>query len=344
MQLLVAACVQVLSSAALAAPSTEPPPAPFKPPLELVSTTPLPNITGGDFDHFAIDVARKKLYVSAEKYGSIEVFSLPDGQHLASVRKVAVSPHKIELTHDGKELMIADAGVADVLVVNTTTFKIEKRIPLMPQPDTGIADARTGVLYIGNGGVKSGMDSGYISALSMRSDNVLDRIPVPAAQIKAMAIDPETNRLFVNFRDKNQVGVIDLTPQKLVHVWPVPGPSRNSAMAFSPANHRLFIGSRSPGKLFVLDSTDGHVIQTLGITDISDEMAVDPANNRLYVAGAGGLDVIDQDPDGRYRIEQHVDTHGGKTFAYLPQLHRLYVIHTKGPQADEAGLQIFDVR
>ncbi|SAK85719.1 hypothetical protein AWB78_04358 [Caballeronia calidae] len=310
--------------------------------LNLIATIPLPAITGGDFDHCAVDLAHSKLYVAAEKYGSIETFSLPDGRHIESNRSVAVSPHKIELIKDGRALMIADAGAARVEIVDTSTMTVEKRISLQPQPDSGILDARTGIFYVGNGGVQSGKDDAYISMLSAQSESLLGRIRVPAGQIKGMAIDPRTRRLFVNFRDKNAVGIIDTETNTLVGTWSIPGPSRNSAITLDAEHRRLLIGSREPGKLYVLNVDTGKIVQTLDITDISDEMAVDPAHACVYVAGEGGLDVIRREHDGAYTKVQHIDTHGGKTFAFVPEYHRLYVVNTRGPLASTAGLQIFD--
>lgn len=312
------------------------------PKLNLITTIPLPAITGGDFDHFAVDLAHSKLYVAAEKYGSIETFSLPDGRHLESNRSVAVSPHKIELIKDGQALMIADAGAARLEIVDTISMTVQKRISLQPQPDSGILDARTGIFYVGNGGVQSGKDYAYISMVSTQGESLLGRIRVPAGQIKGMAIDPRTRRLFVNFRDKNAVGIIDTETNQLVGTWSIPGPSRNSAMTLDAEHRRLFIGSRQPGKLYVLNVDTGKIVQTLGITDISDEMAVDPAHACVYIAGEGGLDVIRREQDGSYTKVQYIDTHGGKTFALVPEYHRLYAVHTKGPLASTAGLQIFD--
>ncbi|TDY16678.1 DNA-binding beta-propeller fold protein YncE [Paraburkholderia sp. BL6665CI2N2] len=317
---------------------------PLNAPLTVLSTTPLPQVTGGDFDHFAADLSRARLYVPAEKYRSIEVFQLPNGEHLASVKTVAKSPHKILLANGGKKLLIADAGDSNVRVVDTTSFRVDKVIPLEPEPDSGVADRKSGIFYVGNGGAQSRRDSAYISMISLANDAVVGRIDVPAGQLKAMVIDHATQRLFVNMRDKNEVGVIDLNTRKLTNIWHVPGPGRNSAMAFDPKSGRLFIGSRNPGKLFVLDASDGSVIQTLGIVNISDDMTFDPQHRRLYVTGAAGLDVVKEAGPDNYVIEQHVDTLGGKTSIYIPSLNRFYVVHTKGPQAAEAGLQVMSVR
>ncbi|MRX06614.1 hypothetical protein GJ697_02050 [Pseudoduganella sp. FT25W] len=312
-------------------------------PLRLLTTTPLPHVSGGDFDHFDVDLERGLLYVPTEEYGSIEVFSLPDGRHLRSDRTLARSPHKLLLAHGGDELWIADAGAASLKIADATSFKVTHSIAVEAQPDSGIVDEKRGIFYLGNGG-KTSEDHAYISRIALADHALLGRIAVPARQVKAMAIDPATDRLFVNFRDRNEIGIIDLASGKLAGIWQVPGPSRNSALAFDPRSNRLFVGSRKPGKLFVLDAADGKVVQTMDIVETSDEIIVDAANQRLYIAGAGGLDVIAATTPDHYVIEQHIDTLGGKTAQYVPSLHRLYVVHTRGPQAAQAGLQVFEVR
>jgi DNA-binding beta-propeller fold protein YncE len=281
--------------------------------------------------------------VSAEDYGSIEIFSLPTGGHFASEKKVAAQPHKILLTDAGKKLFIADAGAASLKIVDTRNFHIDKVVPMKPQPDSGIPDNRTGIFYLGNGGVKSHQNHAEISLISMVDGSVLGTIDVPAGQIKAMAIDAATDRLFVNFRDRKEIGIIDLKTRKMTGVWTLPGPSSNSAMEFDPATNRLFIGSRNPGRLLVLDASDGAVVQTMAIVETSDEIIFDSQHHRLYIAGSTGLDVVRQIDRNHYEIEQHVDTLGGKTAIFIPSLERLYVVHTKGPAAKEAGLQVFSV-
>ncbi len=313
------------------------------PPLELISQVPLPAVTGGDFDHFDADLTRQRLYVSAEEFGSIEIFSLPGGEHLASERTVSAKPHKIQLTDGGKQLLIADAGVARLNIVDTRTFSVTQSVPLKPQPDSGILDRRTGIFYLGNGGSKSHETQSVITMLRVSDGAVLGAIEVPAGQVKAMAIDEATDRLFVNFRDRHEIGVIGLNDHTLSAIWPIPGPSRNSAMEIDPDSHHLFVGARNPGVLLVLDTRDGHVIQTLPTVETSDEIILDKQHGRLYVAGSTGLDVFKKNDRSRYEPIQHIDTHGGKTAMYVPSLERLYVVHTKGPAAAEAGLQVFAV-
>lgn len=312
-------------------------------PLTPASTTPLPAVTGGDFDHFAVDLIHNRLFVPAEVYASIEVFDLKSGKHLASARGVAKSPHKLELISEKNELLVADAGDASCKVLDARDLHLIKRIPLEPGPDSGVYDPRTRIFYVGNGGHIAKSEFSYISMISVDRHQTIGRIRVEANTLKTMIIDPGTDRLFVNMRDKKQIGVIDLKTKAVVQTWTAPDLNLNSAMAFDGAHHRLFVGSRNPGKLYVLDSDTGRLVTILDTVNISDDMTLDPPHHRLYVSGADGVDVISQDDPDHYRSLQRVDTHGGKTSVYVPSLKHFYVVHTKGEQAREAGLQIFNV-
>ena len=93
----------------------------------------------------------------------------------------------------------------------------------------------------------------------------------------------------------------------------------------------------------MLDAGNGHVIETLDIGNVSDDMTYDAAHHRIYISSEDGLDVVAQDSPDHYRLVQHVDTFGGKTSIYVPSIRRLFVVHTKGDLAKEAGLQVFKV-
>lgn len=310
----------------------------------LSGTTPLPDIAGGDFDHFAIDVRHDRLFVSAEVNSSIEVFRLSSGEHLSSLGNIARSPHKLVFVPEKNELLVADAKDASCKIVDASDYHVIERIPLAPQPDAGVYGAASRIFYVGNGGKDSKSETSYISMISTRRGNVIGRIPLPATTLKEVSLDEKHHVLYVNMRDKRQVGVVDLRRRALAAVWSLPGPSLNSAMAYDSDDHLLFIGSRNPGKLYVLDSRNGSVIDVLDIVDMSDDMTFDKRHHRLYIMGTGGLDVVAQRSRTRYELIQHVDTLGGKTSVYVPSLNRFYVVHTKGGQASEAGLQVFTVR
>ena len=313
-------------------------------PLRLLKTTPLPAVTGGDFDHFAVDLKNNRLYVVSEDYASIEVFDPRTGEHLRSVLGVVKSPRKIALIGDKGELAVLDAGTSSCKFLDAKDLHLLASISLEPGPDAGVYDPAMRIFYVSNGGRAAHADSSYVSMISVDTRAVVGRIEVPAQTLKTIVLDARNDRLYVTMRDKNQVAVIDLKQHKVERTFANPDLHIDSAMALDAVHHRLFVGDRKPGKLVVLNTEDGSVVATLPLGDTSDDMTYDPANARLYVSSADGVDVIAQDTPNTYRLLQHVDTMGGKTSIYVPSLHRYFVVHTKDEKAPEAGLLMYEVR
>jgi DNA-binding beta-propeller fold protein YncE len=312
-------------------------------PLTQIGSTPLPEVTGGDFDHFAVDLRHNRLYVAAEVYASIEVFDLKTGQHLLSARGVVKSPRKIVFLEEENHLLVADAGNASCEFLDATDLHLIKSVALDPGPDAGVYAPESRIFYIGNGGRAAKADFSYVTMLSVDKQEVIGRVRVEAATLKTLVIDSKTEKLYATMRDKNQVAVVDLEKKAVEQTWSSPELHVDSAMAYDPIHKRVFVGDRNPGKLVVLDAVNGHVIQTLDIGNVSDDMTYDSAHHRVYVSSADGVDVVAQDSPDHYHVVQHVDTFGGKTSIYVPSIGRFFVVHTKGDQANEAGLQVFKV-
>jgi DNA-binding beta-propeller fold protein YncE len=312
-------------------------------PLVEIGKTPLPDITGGDFDHFAVDLGHKRLYVVTEVYGSIEVFNLETGEHLKSARGIVKSPRKIIFLPDKNQLIVADAGNASCVFLDATELRVLNTVPLEPAPDAGVYSSKTRIFYVGNGGRGSKATFSYVSLIPVDNPRVTTRIRIEASTLKTLLLNEETDKLFVSMRDKSQVGVIDLDRKLVTQTWAFPELHQDSAMAYDATHQRLFVGDRAPGKLVVLDARNGRMVDTLNIGDVSDDMTYDAEHHRIYISSADGVDVVAQDSPDHYRVIQHIDTLGGKTSTYVPSLERFFVVHTKGGPAAQAGLQIFQV-
>jgi len=335
---------RTLHAAALALLSTLPLYAASKTePLSLITTQPIADLQGGDFDHFAVDLKRDRLFVSAEKQQTIEVFNLKTGEHIQTGSGVVKTPHTLAFVPDKNELFVADGGDGSCLVLDGADLHLIKRIPLEAGPDAGIYDPQTRIFYVGNGGRGAKTDFSYLSEISVDQQKEIGRIRVESNNLESMAIDHRTDKLYVNLRDKKKVGIIDLKSKTVAQTWDVPELNLNTPLAYDIKNHRLFIGARKPGKLFILNSENGSVIQTLDIVDISDDMTYDAAHHRIYVSGAEGLNVIAQKDADHYEVVQKMDTLGGKTSEYVPSLKQFYVVHTKSELVPEAGLQVYKV-
>src|SRR5216683_4448588 len=61
-------------------------------PLKLIASTPLPGFAG-DFDHFAVDLKGKRLFLAAEDHKTVEVFDL-EGKRIHSITGFG-QPHAV---------------------------------------------------------------------------------------------------------------------------------------------------------------------------------------------------------------------------------------------------------
>jgi DNA-binding beta-propeller fold protein YncE len=313
-------------------------------PLTLLKTVPIADVTDKhDFDHFAVDLAHDQLFVSSEGHHSVEVFNLRTGAHLRSILAGLKTPHTLAFVQDKNELFVADGGDASVKVFDGTTDKQIAKIPTRPGPDAGVYDSTTRLFYVGNGGKVDNSQTSTLSAIDVDSFQEVRRIPFQSSNLESMVIDHATQTLYVNIRDKDQIGLLDLRTGKLRAAWAVPGMKLNTPMAYDQGDHRLFVGGRKPGILYVLDSRNGTVIAKLPCVDTADDMTYDAQHRLIYLTGADGLDVFRQNDPDHYTKVEHVDTLGGKTSEYVPSVARFFVPHTR-KSAAASGLQVFQVK
>jgi DNA-binding beta-propeller fold protein YncE len=309
-------------------------------PLTFLTKTPLPKISG-DFDHFAFDLKRNRLIVAAEENHTLETFDLKTGKHVQSIPGFK-APHSIAYVPEKDELFITDGEDASCIVLSGADFHRVDRIPLAAGADAALYDAASKRFYIGNGGREAKQKTSTITILSVTDHKTVGEIPINGDNIEAMAVDHAHNRLFVNIRDKKQIGVIDLSSNKTVSTWTTPGMNRNTALRFDEAEQRIFIAGRTPGKFFVFNATDGSLVTSLDSVDMADDMTWDPTSHRIYVTGSQGISIFTQKTKDSYVPLSRMATVGGKTSIYVPQLRQFYVVHPKN-ETEGASLLIYRV-
>jgi hypothetical protein len=316
-------------------------------PLTLLHMTPLPEITG-DFDHFAVDLKRNHLFVSAEVHHSVEMFDLHTGEHLQSIGGFK-TPHSLAFAPEKDELLVADGGDSALILVSAADFHRLDRIQLIDgsattkgdSPDAGFYDAANRLYYIGNGGASANLPDSTISIFSVDQGKLIDKISIPGNNVESMGVDNIHHRLYVNIRDKQQIGVVDLSTKQLVTTWTAPGLKANTALVVDAQNQRIFVAGRKPGIFYVFDQ-DGKVVSQKPCVDINDDMMWDPVLKRLYISGTQGLNVFHQDSPDTYSEITNIPTNGGKTSFYVPSVKQFYVIHPK-TSVDDAGLLVYRV-
>lgn len=309
-------------------------------PLTLLTTIQLPEIDG-DFDHFAYDLKRNRLIAAAEEHHTLEIFDLKTGKHLRSILGFK-APHSIAYVRQSDELFVTDGDDASCLILSASDFHRIGRIALRAGPDAALYDPASSRYYIGNGGREEKAKTSVITIISTKDHQKVADVAIDGDNIEAMAIDRVHQRLFVNMRDKKAIGVVDLMSNKVTTTWAVLGMNRNTPMKFDPPNRRLFVAGRTPGKFFVFDTSNGALVTSMDCVDIADDLTWDPVLHRIYVTGSHGISIFHQNTKDAYSLLSRMETIGGKTSIYVPELKQFYVAHPKAG-AEDASLLIYRV-
>jgi DNA-binding beta-propeller fold protein YncE len=314
-----------------------------KQPLKLIATTPMPGLSG-DFDHFAVDVKGKRLFVAAEEGKSVEVFDL-DGKPIHSIKGFG-QPHAVVYLTDSNNLIVTDGdGFGMVELVSGKTYQILQRIKLPPGVDVAAYNPVNEYFYVESGSEGPHATTHLLSVIDTKLFKLVGNITLPGTHSQAMVVDRDGKKLYVNLTGTGEVGVVDLATGNLSARWPIPEAEIGNSMALDEANHRLFIATRNPPKFFVFDTDTGKVIAVLPCAAMNDDMWFAAARKRIYVTGTETTSVFEQtDADHYAKIADVRTGYRAKTSIFVPELNRLYVaVSGKLKPGARLALQVYEV-
>ena len=294
-------------------------------PLTLVQTVPLPALREGDFDHFAVDLAGHRLFLTAEQ-GVVEVFDLRTNKLIQTLTDVK-EPHSIVYRADIKKFFVVDGGAAALKIYDGDSYKPLDSVKLTEDADSMAYDPISKYMYIVNGGRAAHTPYSLISVVDTTSAKKLADIKIETNRVEALAVAKSGPRLFANLTGINAVGVIDRKTHMILATWSVAATAeQNVPLAFDEADHRLLLVSRKPSTLIVLNSDSGKVVTTLPCVDMVDDIAYDPKTRRIYAPGTEFVDVFQQSDADRYEQIGHVvGAFRAKTAILVPAMGRYYL-------------------
>ncbi len=249
-------------------------------PLKLIQTLPLGADIVGNFDHFGIDLKRKRLFATPEDFKSVLVFDLDQGKVVHVIQGI-VRPHAVLYREDINRLYVTDGGDGSVKVYDGATYQLLDRIPLLKDADSIGYDISKKYLYVDNGGGDVGQTYSMLSVIDTGSDKKIADVRIDGDTLEAMSLDAYRPRLYVNDKAKNTVVVVDREKKAIVARWPITLGKGNVTMALDEQRQRLFVGCRD-GKLVVLDTNTGKELQALPITPGVDDTIYDAGTKRVY--------------------------------------------------------------
>ena len=312
------------------------------PPLKLLQTIPLPDLKAGDFDHFAVDLAGKRLFLTAEANNAVVVLDTSTNKPIHTIADVD-EPHSMLFLPAAKQLWVVAGGDGTLKIFDSGTYALIESMKITEGADSSVYDAAKHILYVAAGGSDAKLAYSLINMVDTSTRKKVGDIKVDSTNIEAMSLEKNGSRLFANIRDKSEVGVINRQDKTVTSTWPLGEIHGNTPLIFDEAAHRVFVAARKPASLTVLDSETGKIVATLPTAEMTDDMAWNPAAKRIYVACNDFAVVYQQKDADHYEEIGRVPTgFRAKTAILVPQLKRYYVAAPRH-ENDAAGVKVYEV-
>jgi len=318
-------------------------------PLKLAKTITVSNVNGR-FDHFGMDLPGKRIFLTGEHQGTIEVLDLASGQQVHTIAGL-VKPHASYYRPESNELLVSDDdGICKVY--RGDTYGLIKTLKLTLEYSDGLRlDAKTGYIYVVNSGhpLKGGPPAAMLAIIDTKNWTHVGDIKFKGKEIEALAIEASGPRIFVDVETTKEVAVIDREKRTQIDTWPLRGGGGAPyAIGLDEARHRLFVVTRTPGEILVMDSDSGKLITRLPVGDGADDVFYDLGRRRLYVSSGysathnqGRIDVYQQDDADHYRSIQTISTGASSpTSIFAPELNDYFVVLEKNDK-DSARVQVY---
>ena len=279
----------ILISAAQAAPSS----------LNLERTIPLPGVEGR-IDHFGLDVAGDRLFVSALGSDSVEVLDLKKGAVVHAITGLA-EPQGVLYAPASRRLFVANGDDGTLRIFDGETFAQIQTISFSDDADDLRYDAAARCVVVGYG-------RGGIGLVEAATGRVTERISLPAHP-EAFEAERSGPRIFVNVPGAHEVAVLDRKTGKVTATWSIGFAAANFPLALDEADHRLFVGCRLPARLLIFDTEAGKEIAKCDLHGDCDDLFYDPVRRQIYAScGAGFIDIFSQTDADHYSLRESVAT------------------------------------
>lgn len=290
-------------------------------PLRLLRTIPIPEVKGR-IDHFDVDLAGGRLFMSALGNNTLEVFDLRANKLIHSIRDLH-EPQGVTYAPESNRIFVANGADGTCRIFDGSTYQLLKTVHFSTDADDTRYDPVTKHVFVGYG------DQGNagLGILDAATGNLLQTIKLPDHP-ESFQLEKSGPRIFVNIPSAgNIIDVVDRTQGKIVATWKPGDAQDNFPMDLDEANHRLFVACRTPPEVLVLDTDSGKIVARVPSVSHADDLWYDAAHKRAYVSGGEGfITVIGQDDVNHYRrIAQIKTLPGARTSFLVPQSKRLYL-------------------
>lgn len=270
----------------------------------------------GGWDYLSVDTVGHRLYVShGTKVVSVDLLKNQVAGEIAETPGV----HGFAIAPELGRGFASNGREAKASIVDLQTLKTLSKVETGENPDA--------ILYVpGHKQVYTFNGRGHSATVfEAESGTVVATIPLPGKPEFA-TFDPQTDTIYNNIEDKNEVVSIDAKAHKVAQTWPIEPGEGASGMAIDLKNHRLFLGCDNK-LMLMMDSTNGKVVDKVSIGEGVDANAYDPGTQLAFAScGDGTVTIAHEDTPHKLAVVQTLKTaRGSRTMTLDPQTHRIYL-------------------
>jgi len=209
-------------------------------------------------------------------------------------------------------------------VVDLESLKTIEKVATGEKPDAILYEPKSGEVWTFNGKSKNA------TAFDAKTSKVIAAAIDLNGKPESAVADADSNRVFVNLEDKNEVAVVDLKEHKLIASWPIAPGTAATGLAIDVKLHRLIIGCAN-SKMVMMDSTNGKVITSVDCGQGVDCAAFDPDTHLAFVSagGSGTVTVAKVEADKLTVVQTLTTERGAATMAIDTATHRIYLCNAK---------------
>jgi YVTN family beta-propeller protein len=287
----------------------------------------------------AVDPETNRVYVAHENSHSVSVIDSSTDTVVSNIR-VGETPSAIAVDPETNRVYAANWGSNTTSVIDSSTDTVVGNIRVGHFPSAIAVDPETNRVYVGNWGSIDDFVSYYditlnasVSVIDSSTDTVVSNITEGIFRPSDIAIDPETNRVYVanwgsiDYSVNASVSVIDSSTDTVVSNITdiIEGISFRTDIAVDPKTNRVYVANASSDSVSVIDPYFVDRVINITVGETPSAIAVDPETNRVYVAnwGSNTTSVIDSSTDtvvGNIRVG-----HFPSAIAVDPETNILYV-------------------
>jgi DNA-binding beta-propeller fold protein YncE len=220
-------------------------------------------------------------------------------------------------------LFIAHLGDGEVIVIDTETHRLVKRIANVAQVHGVLAIPELGRVYA------SATGTNEVVAIDEKSLEVTARMP-GGTYPDGLAYSPETHKVYVSDEHGGTDTVIDALSNTRVATVQIGGVIGNTQ--YDAASHHMFINAQSSGELVEVDPATDKIVRRIKISgaDGNHGLLIDSGSHRAFVACEGNDRLIVIDLGTGAALAKFPVAKDPDVLAFDAQRQRLYVAGESG--------------